>query len=137
GRYEDFDKYEKSGRLLPHKFGKMVNFFIEEIAGAKNSMTGKHFDGLPHYEPAMDAKGHVISDPGFPLRLITYKENFGGHSRTIGNCWANYSLQTSNKVLINKRDGARLGLRDSDRVRLTSKTTPRVRSISETAPRSK
>ena len=114
-----------------------MNFFIEEIAGAKNSMTGKHFDGLPHYEPAMDAKGHVISDPGFSLRLITYKENFGGHSRTIGNCWANYSLQTSNKVLINKRDGARLGLRDSDRVGLTSKTTPRVRSISETAPRSK
>jgi anaerobic selenocysteine-containing dehydrogenase len=125
GRYEDFDKYEKSGRLLPHKFGKMVNFFIEEIAGAKNSMTGKHFDGLPHYEPPMDAKGNVISDPGFPLRLITYKEIFGGHSRTIGNYWTNYSLQTSNKVLINKRDGARLGLRDNDRVRLTSKTNPK------------
>ena len=122
GRYEDFDKYEKSGRLLPHKFGKMVNFFIEEIAEAKNSMTGRHFDGLPHYDPPMDAKGNIISDPDFPLRLITYKEIFGGHSRTIGNYWANYSLQTSNKVLINKRDGARLGLRDSDRVRLTSKT---------------
>ncbi len=124
GRYEAFDKYERSGRLLPHRFGKMLSFFVEEVAEAKNSMTGEHFDGLPRYEPPKDAKGRVISDPDFPLRLITYKEIFGGHSRTISNYWANYSLQPGNKVLINRRDGVRLGIRDGDRARLTSKTNP-------------
>ncbi len=124
GRYEAWDKYAQSGRLLPHKFGKMLSFFIEEVAEAKNTMTGEHFDGLPLYEPVKDAKGRVISDPDFPFRVITYKEIFGGHSRTIGNYWTNYALQPGNKVLINTRDAARLGLREGDRVRLTSKTNP-------------
>ena len=124
GRYEAWDKYAQSGRLLPHKFGKMLSFFIEEVAEAKNTMTGEHFDGLPLYEPAKDAKGRVISDSDFPFRVITYKEIFGGHSRTIGNYWTNYALQPGNKVLINTRDAARLGLREGDRVRLTSKTNP-------------
>jgi anaerobic selenocysteine-containing dehydrogenase len=125
GRYEDFSKYEKSATLLPHRFGKMLNFFIEEIAEAKNSMTGEHFDGLPLYEPPKDAMGRVVSDPDFPLRLITYKEIFGGHSRTMSNYWANYALQPGNKVLINRIDAIRLGLRGGDRVRLTSKTNPK------------
>ncbi|MFQ5803442.1 MAG: molybdopterin dinucleotide binding domain-containing protein, partial [Candidatus Methylomirabilales bacterium] len=121
---EAFDKYARSAPLLPHRFGKMLSFFIEEVAESKNSMTGEHFDGLPLYEPPKDAKGRVISDPDFPLRLITYKEIFGGHSRTISNYWANYALQPGNKVLINRGDAARLGLRDGDRVRLASKTNP-------------
>lgn len=125
GRYEDFDAYERSGALLPHRFGKMLSFFIEEVAEARNSMTGKHFDGLPLYESPKDAKGAVISDPDFPFRLITYKESFGGHSRTISNYWANYSIQPGNKVLVNRRDAARLALRDGSRVHLSSKTNPR------------
>ncbi len=124
GRYESFDKYAQSGRLVPHKFGKMLNFFIEEIAESKSSMTGEHFDGLTLYEPVKDAKGRVVSDTDFPFRLITYKEIFGGHSRTAGNYWSNIALQPGNKVLINRSDAARLGLQDGDRVRLTSKTNP-------------
>ncbi len=45
---------------------------------------------------------------------------FGGHSRTISNYWANYSLLPENFVLINKRDAKAYGLKDGDVVRLVS-----------------
>jgi anaerobic selenocysteine-containing dehydrogenase len=55
--------------------------------------------------------------------MITYKEIFGGHSRTASNYWTNYSLQPENFVLISKRDAQAYGLGDGDMVRVISATS--------------
>ena len=98
----------------------MVNFYAEPVASAKNSITGQNFDGLPRFQRAMDSTGNIIDRGDYRFALITFKEIFGGHSRTISNYWANYSLLPENFVLINKRDAKAYGLKDGDVVRLVS-----------------
>ena len=89
-------------------------------------MTGKPFDGLPRVDPEMFADGTPIPTPGgnYPFHLITYKEIFGGHSRTMPpDLWLK-ELLPENKVVMNRKDGKRLGLEDDDSVILTSPTNP-------------
>ncbi len=122
GRYENFSKAYK-GNYLGHTHGGLVHFFAEQVASAKNSISGEWFDGLPKYEPVTNAAGKVIEHPDFPLNLITFKEIFGGHSRTASNYWSNYSLQPENFVLIHKHDAGIFGLMDGDIVRIVSATS--------------
>ncbi|MFQ6122718.1 MAG: molybdopterin dinucleotide binding domain-containing protein, partial [Dehalococcoidales bacterium] len=119
GRYENFSKAYK-GRYLGHQLGGLVHIFAEPVASARNSISGEPFDGLPKYEPVMNAAGKIVEDGDYPLSLITFKEIFGGHSRTASNYWGNYSLQPENFVLMNTRDAVEYGLRDGDLVRVVS-----------------
>jgi anaerobic selenocysteine-containing dehydrogenase len=119
GRFENFSK-AYSGQYLAHKHGGQVDFFVESVANSKNSISGKWFDGLPRYEPVMNAAGEIVDHRDYPLSLITFKEIFGGHSRTASNYWSNYSLQPENFVLIHKHDAQIFGLNDEDVVRVTS-----------------
>lgn len=119
GRYENFSKAYQ-GDYLGHTLGGLINFFAEGVASANNSISGQPFDGLPKYEPVIDAAGKVVEHPDYPLSLITFKEIFGGHSRTASNYWTNYSLQPENFVIIHNHDAEIFGLADGDTVRVVS-----------------
>ena len=121
GRYEDFGKTYKNGRAA-HAFQGMLNLYIERVAGAKDSMTGKRFSGAPAYRPVTEAGGKVVEDREFPLQLITYKEITGGHSRTAGNYWTQTAVLPENFILMNRRDVLRMGLRDGEPAALLCKT---------------
>lgn len=128
----------RGGRFAPHgsgyegaymarRMGKMWHIFVEHLAEQKNSMTGRHFSGIPVWRGqfACDGKPLERAENGKDrFALITYKEPFGGHSRTISNYWGNLGLVRTNHVMMNRRDAARLGLRSGERVRLVSRTNP-------------
>ncbi len=123
GRFEDFSKVYK-GDKLAHQFKGMFSIFVDNVAAGRHSLTGEHFSGLPIYESVKDAAGQPIDQEEYPFRLFTYKEIYGGQSRTVGNYWAQLGVATENWVLMNKIDADRMGLRDGDVVRLVSKTNP-------------
>jgi len=124
GRFEAWAK-GYAGAKLGHPFGNLFSIYVENVAKTKNSMTGARFSGLPIFEPVRDAMGKEVKDDGYDLQLISWKEVFATQSRTVGNYWTQGgALLPENRVLLNKQDADRLGLRDGDAVKLTSKTNP-------------
>jgi len=123
GRFESASK-TYDGDKVHHKWGGTWHLYPERVAKAKNSLSGERFSGLPLYEPAKDASGKEIKDDGYDMKLITFKEITGGHSRTIGNYWTNIAIQPENFVLLNRADAAGRGLGDGDEVIITSATLP-------------
>ncbi len=123
GRFEDFPKAYK-GAKVAHQFGGQFNIFVEPVAMARNPVSQQPFSGLPIYEPVRNAKGEEILDQAYEFKLITFKEVFGGQSRTPGNYWSQVALLPENHVVMNAADVKRLGLKDGDEVRLVSATNP-------------
>lgn len=124
GRFEAADEaYE--GDMVKHAVNTSWHLFVEEAAKVTDSVTGEKWDGLPRVEPARHSTGTEYTGDGYEFNLITFKDIFGGHSRTISNYWANIALTGGeNFVIINKRDGDRLGIGDGDRVKLVSASNP-------------
>jgi anaerobic selenocysteine-containing dehydrogenase len=110
---------------MKRKMGKMFNIFVEEVAKQKNSISGEYFSGIPNYRGQYDAGGKSLSRNGkYPFLLITYKEPYGGHSRTISNYWGNIALGPENKIIINPKDASKLGIKNGQRVRIISGSNP-------------
>ncbi len=125
GRFAPFSK-AYDGDYMNKKLGKMFYMFMPKVASHNNSLTGKPFVGYPVYAGQFDASGKPLDRNGqYPLALITYKEPFGGQSRTPGNYWSNISLQPANKVLINQRTAEELGIRPGQHVRVSSASNPK------------
>jgi anaerobic selenocysteine-containing dehydrogenase len=126
GRFESFDD-AYVGNHMSHKFGKLVNIYVEDVAITRNSITGKYFDGLPRYEPPLHSDGSPVEDSTeeFPFNLITYKTIMGGNSRTISQSWSHVSVDPENQILINRVDAEARGWKNGDRVRLVSATNPK------------
>ncbi len=124
GRFDDFEK-AFDGEQLKNKYGRQINVYIEKLAKARNSITGKGFSAAASYLPVVDSQGNSLSDDkeGFDLSLITYREMAQCKSRTISNYWL-LSLLPENFILLNSRDALRLGFKNGDRVRVISKTNP-------------
>ncbi len=123
-----FDAYEKAydGDHLKNKYGALINMYQEKTAGVKDSMTGKHFSGIPKYVPHYaDALGNPIEDEkdGYDLSLITAREITHTKSRTVGNYWL-LGINPEGVFNINKVDADRLELDDGDEVKLTSASNP-------------
>jgi tetrathionate reductase subunit A len=125
GRFEAADE-AFDGDMVSHGIKATWHLFVERAAKIKDSITGERWDGLPRVEPIRQSTGKEYNPQGFELTLITYKEIFGGHSRTISNYWTNIALQEEgeNFIIINKRDGERLGIGDGDKVKLVCPTNP-------------
>jgi anaerobic selenocysteine-containing dehydrogenase len=124
GRFAPFESaYEEP--YMERRMGRMFHLFVERVAQQRNSMSGKYLEGYPVYRGQLDAAGKPLSRDGeYPLALITYKEPFGGQSRTISNYWSNVALRNENTILINRRDASRFGLRPGQPVRLVSASNP-------------
>ncbi|MEK7246980.1 MAG: molybdopterin-dependent oxidoreductase, partial [Chloroflexota bacterium] len=123
-----FDAYDKAydGEHLKNKYGALINMYQEKTAGTKDSMTGKHFYGIPRYvPPSLDALGNLIDDEkdGYDLHMITHREITHTKSRTVGNYWL-LGINPEGVFNINKVDADRLGLDDGDEVKLTSASNP-------------
>jgi anaerobic selenocysteine-containing dehydrogenase len=125
GRFEAAEK-AYDGDTVSHAIKAEWHLFVENAAKVKDSITGERWDGLPRVEPIRHSTGTEYTGDGYEFNLITYKEIFGGHSRTISNYWTNIALQAEgeNFAIINKRDGERLGIIDGDNVKLVSATNP-------------
>ncbi len=125
GRFDPADK-SYSGAFQAHAFGSQMNIFVEPIATGKDSITGKPFSGVPHYEPIQNSTGTPVDDKDYPLSVVTYKEVTGGQSRTISNYWTQggMGIVPMNYVHINPVDAISLGLMDGDTVKLSSRTNP-------------
>lgn len=125
GRFEDFSLAYK-GEKLAHPFKGLINVYIDHVAAANHSFTGEPFYGLPTYEPIKDASGAVIDfqEDEYPFRLFTYKDIFGGQSRTVGNYWSQLGVASENYVLMNKEDADKQGFTDGDMVKIVSATNP-------------
>ncbi|MFQ5517222.1 MAG: molybdopterin-dependent oxidoreductase [Acidimicrobiia bacterium] len=116
------------GDHMKSRLGTMFHVFVERVAAAKHSVTGKPFSGTPVWRGQRDSADDPVDQSGaYPLSLITYKEPWGGQSRTITNYWSNIGLKPTNSVLMNRRDAERLGLEDGHKVRLQSATNPEGR----------
>ncbi len=124
GRFAPYDT-GWDGSYMKRKMGKMFHLFMEAVAGQRNSISGRYFAGYPVYRGQFDAAGQSLSRDGeYPLTLITYKEPFGGQSRTISNYWSNIALLPENRILMNRQDAEHQGLRDEQLVRLESASNP-------------
>jgi tetrathionate reductase subunit A len=118
GRFEAADK-AYDGVFVNHAWGKLLDLYVEKVGSGLNSITGKPFSGVPVFERLTSLDG---SEVGFPadhdLTLFTYKEIFGGQSRTAGNYAGQMALMPENFVYLNALDAGRLDLDDGDVVEL-------------------
>jgi tetrathionate reductase subunit A len=74
---------------------------------------------VPVFRGLESMDGTPVTFPAeYPLHLFTYKEIWGGQSRTSGNYSAQLALMPENFVYLNHVDAQELGLVDGDVVRL-------------------
>lgn len=122
GRFEDASGAYK-GEHVHHQFKSQFNLFAENVAKGKHPMTGKHLNGMPFYEPILDAGGNKVTfSKAYPFQLFTYKHILGGQSRTIGDYWTMSAEAGENYVWMNTVDARKLGLRSGDVIRLVGPT---------------
>lgn len=121
GRYQAYDKAYKDGQLA-NKYGKMVGLYFENLAKAKDSMTGKAYLPYGGYVASpLDATGKPLEDvaAGYDLTMITYKAVTQTKSRTSGDYWLQ-APYPENFVELAAADAARLGFKAGDAVKIVS-----------------
>lgn len=109
------------GLLMKNKVANFCNLYSEKVATTKDSMTGKNFDGLPLYQPIMNAKDQEIKDEGYPFIATTYKTAFQTQSRTISAPWL-MEILPENSIEMNDEEGAKLGFKSGDLVKVSGIT---------------
>ncbi|MDR7519991.1 MAG: molybdopterin-dependent oxidoreductase [Armatimonadota bacterium] len=120
GRFEAAETARK-GAFVPHPWGKQLNVYIEPVGTGVHSITGARLSGVPVYERLKHLDGREVTfPPEYDLALLTYKEIFGGQSRTAGNYIGQLALMPENFVYISVQDARRMGLQDGDVVRITA-----------------
>ncbi len=123
GRWGDWNPEvaNPDGKLVK-KYGKQFNLYCENVAKAKHSLTGKRFRGTGCFTQPEDAKGNMAVDMDMPLHLITYKEIFGGQSRTLPNNYWMSAILPENFLLVNAGTAKNLGFKDGEKARIVSKS---------------
>ena len=120
GRFEDSTKAYKDA-FVAHAWGKLLDLYCEPVATTKDSMTGQPFSGVPVYQTLQSSDGQAVTFPAeYDLDLFTYKEIWGGQSRTGGNYAAQMALMPENFIYLSAADAGRLGFADGTLVRLES-----------------
>jgi anaerobic selenocysteine-containing dehydrogenase len=120
GRFEAADK-AYAGAMVKHSWGKLLDLYVESVGSGLHSVTAQRFSGVPVFERLKNFNGTEVAFPAdFDLTLFTYKEIFGGQSRTAGNYAGQMSLMPENFVYLNAVDGKRLSLADGDVVEMHS-----------------
>ncbi|MCL5039765.1 MAG: molybdopterin-dependent oxidoreductase [Firmicutes bacterium] len=122
GRFEEWEHGWK-GEKAAHPWGGLVNMYIEPFMYARDSMTGKRYRAIASYAPRLASTGELIKDEGYPLTLITYKEVTRTNFRNPHHYWSNISIP-ENRILMNRDDLIRFGLRNGDLVKIVSASNP-------------
>ena len=128
GRYQNYGDAFRKAPFNNAQYKGFMKFFVENVAKSKNSMTGKNYNGIGTYQliSQMDGlKTGFEKRRGNELYMSTFKEVFGGQSRTIGNYWSQLSLDPENVLYVNKVDADRLGLKNNDWVTVKSGSNPK------------
>jgi len=124
GRFEEYEKgYEGKYSKYPHE--GCYNLYVEKMALAKNSFTGKYFQpGILVYNPEYFADGTPIEqlfpESEWPFKAVSYKAKFRSVSMLENSILK--SLNKANKIEINIEDAELLGLKNGDKVKLVSAT---------------
>lgn len=120
-RYED--DFDANG-CHTQGIGKVL-LYNEQLASAKDSVTGARFSGCPSLAPSTDSAGVLIEreDAEFPLTLVTHKMNVHAQSRSVWHTWS-MELFPDNPVVLHPDDAQALGIRDRDVVHIVSRHCP-------------
>lgn len=110
---------EYDGEQLAYQYGNIIRTFIDPVARTKDSTTGEYYSGVPQYLPITHSDGSPNVDPGFPLKLITYKTVHHGQSRTNINPWLMLMIP-ENPVEISAIDAASMDIETGDLVNVAS-----------------
>jgi len=121
-----FGTYEGAFDGEMFKYGlKRAAVYNEQLAQARNSLTGKRFPGSPKYVGAVDSSGKRIEDQDgdYPFHLVSYKTSLHTQSRSA---WHDHSMELfpENSVILNGKDARNLRLKPSATVRLVSRSNP-------------
>lgn len=125
GRWQDPGK-QFDGEKVKNVYGLQINMYQEKTYSVKDSMTGRHFSGIPtFFPPYQDALGNSLLDEEkeFPLNLITFRYIQHTKSRTSGNYWVQ-PIDPEGGLLVAAADAARMGLATGDQVRVVSASNP-------------
>ena len=117
GRFEPAGK-EYEGEWIKYRYNGEVDFYAEKVAGAKDSITGKSYDGLPRASVPSGADGKPLTSE-LPLQMINWKARAQGTHRTVGAAWLR-EVRPSNYLWINGKDAKARGITSGDRVRVRS-----------------
>ena len=122
-----FKKYGEVfvGEKFKHGIKRVV-LYNEDLAIARNSLTGEFFPGTLTYRPPSDSAGNILAerDQGYPFAVITHKMNVHSQSRTTSHRWS-MELFPENFVVVNEIDADSLGVKGGERVRLISRSNSR------------
>jgi len=127
GRFGDFKSAYTENNYNKGQLKGQMKFFIENVALGKNSLSGLNYHGIGQYTKIADMSGMLTNFEKLKkdeFYLSTYKEVFGGQSRTIGNYWSQIALKPVNVLFMNRADANRLGLNEDDWVTMVSDSDP-------------
>ncbi|MHB8185732.1 MAG: molybdopterin-dependent oxidoreductase [Dermatophilaceae bacterium] len=117
GRFEPAG-HEYEGEWIRYRYGGECDFYAEKVAAAKDSITGKPFDGLPRASVPSGADGTPLTSD-LPLQMINWKARAQGTHRTVNAAWLR-EVRPSNYLWINGKDAKARGIVTGDRVRVRS-----------------
>ena len=117
GRFEPAGK-EYEGEWIKYRYEGECDFYAEKVAGGKDSITGKPYDGLPAANVPTGADGKPLTSD-LPLQMINWKARAQGTHRTVGAAWLR-EVRPSNYLWINGKDAKARGIASGDRIQVRS-----------------
>ena len=123
GRFEDSTKAYVGDN---HKYGfaGCFNVYVEKMATAKNSYTGKPFSGTLVYNEETFADGTALQEKypekEWPFKGVSYKAKFRSASMLSNTLLRD--LNKTNYIELNSEDAAGLKLKNGDKVKLIAAT---------------
>ncbi|MBP2667264.1 MAG: anaerobic dehydrogenase, typically selenocysteine-containing, partial [Firmicutes bacterium] len=123
GRFEEFGLGFK-GDNHNYPYTGCINIYVERLAMAKNSFTGKPYSGTFSYTPECFADGtpleQVFTTDKWPFKAVSYKAKFRSISMLANTSLRN--LNKTNAIEVNPQDAEALGLKDGQKVKLIAAT---------------
>jgi tetrathionate reductase subunit A len=122
GRFEDEDPFVGDN----HKYGYSgcFNIYVEKMALAKNSYSGKAFSGTLIYQDEAFADGTLLQEKypekEWPFKGVSYKAKFRSASMLANTLLRD--LNKTNFIEINPEDATSLKIKNGDKVKLISAT---------------
>lgn len=121
GRFEDPDKAYQ-GERLAKRYPRALQLYNEQLARARNSLTGERYRGVPYWQPPVLADGTPLEQAyppaEWPLRAVSTKSQLQS-SHTIGSARLQ-QIQPQNPISLHRDDAGRLGVKTGDRIRVVS-----------------